>query len=427
MALLIYTLNFNNRKSYVFEHIFKNILGISYEITDDLNFYKNYNGAKISYDHHLNNALSFIAHPFINEKEIKKQVFAFADYNELKLPFPVENSVFSFDVFAASFYFLSRYEEYIIKERDQHQRFEGKNSLAFQNGFITRPLIDEWAFAIADKIKKQYPNFEIRARKFQFIPTLDIDRPYYYQTDSFLKSTIKRAKLFFKGQFQGLQKDPLDVYEMVKSWDKKYQLKTLYFILVGSKHVFDVAPSIINKTFQKAIKEIAGNQQIGIHPSYFSNLNALEIQHEKQELEIIASQKININRQHYLLLNLPKTYRDLISAGINEDYTLAFADVAGFRALTCTPFFWYDLEKEEITSLLINPTTVMDQTLKKYMNLSPIEALQKISELIKNVKNVNGTFISLWHNESINDFGTWKGWKRVYLAMIEKAMESQQP
>ena len=427
MALLIYTSSFNNRKSYVFEHIFKNILGISYEITADLNFYKNYTGAKISYDHNFYSALSFIVHHFINEKEIKKQVFAFADYNELKLPFHIENSVFSFDIFAASFYFLSRYEEYIIKERDQHQRFEGKNALAFQNGFITRPLIDEWAFAIADKIKKQYPNFEIRARKFQFIPTLDIDRPYYYQTDSFLKSTIKRAKLLFKGQFQSLNKDPLNVYEMVKSWDKKYRFKTLYFILVGSKHVFDVAPSIKNKTFQKAIKEIADNHQIGIHPSYFSNLNSLEIQDEKQELEIIANKKISISRQHYLLLSLPKTYRDLISAGINEDYTLAFADVAGFRALTCTPFFWYDLEKEEITSLLINPTTVMDQTLKKYMNLSPDEALQKISELIKNVKNVNGTFISLWHNETINDFGAWKGWKRVYLAMIEKAMESQQP
>ena len=426
MALLIYTLDFNSRKSYVFEHIFKNILGVSYEITADLNSYKNHNGPKISYHNDSITSLSFMAHPFINEKAIQKQVLAFADYNEFKIPFPVEDSVFNFDVFAATFYFLSRYEEYIIKERDQHHRFEGKNSLAFQNGFISRPLVDEWAFVIADKIKKQYPNFEIKARRFQFIPTLDIDRPYYYLTDSFLKSLIKRGKLLLKGQFQNFNKDPFDVYEMVKSWDKKYQLKTLYFILVGNKHPYDVAPSLKNKTFQKAIKKIAGNHQIGIHPSYFSHLNAEEIQPEKQALEIIANQKISISRQHYLLLNLPKTYRDLISAGIKEDYTLAFADVAGFRALTCTPFFWYDLGKEEITSLLINPTTVMDQTLKKYMNLSPDKAEQKISELIENVKNVNGTFISLWHNESVNDFGTWKGWKKIYLGMSEKAIVNQQ-
>ena len=133
MALLIYTLDFNSRKSYVFEHIFKNILGVTYEITTDLNSYKNHTGAKISYHNGLHTALSFIAHPFINEKTIQKQVLAFADDNEFKIPFSVEDSVFNFDVFAASFYFLSRYEEYIIKERDQHQRFEGKNSLAFQN------------------------------------------------------------------------------------------------------------------------------------------------------------------------------------------------------------------------------------------------------------------------------------------------------
>jgi hypothetical protein len=420
MALLIYTQNFNSRKSYIFDHIFKKILGVSYQITEDLDLYNNYNGAKISYQNSFIESLSFIVHPFINETTIKNQSLAFADYEQFKIPFSVENSVFTFDVFAASFYFLSRYEEYIIEDRDQHQRFEGKNSLAFQNGFITRPLIDEWAFAIADKIKKQYPSFEIKNRNFQFIPTLDIDRPYYYKTDSIVKKGFKITKLLFKGQYQFLKKDPFNVYEMVKSWDEKHQIKTLYFILVGNKNKFDVAPSAANKTFQKAIKEIAGNHQIGIHPSYFSHLNADEIIIEKQCLTHISKQKISISRQHFLLLNLPKTYRDLISAEIKEDYTLAFADVAGFRVSTCTPFLWYDLENEESTSLLIYPTTVMDQTLKKYMGLSPHEAEQKISELIENVKNVKGTFISLWHNESINDFGAWNGWKKVYLGMIEK-------
>lgn len=426
MALLIYTPNINSRKAYVFEHIFKNILSVYYQITQDLIFFNTYQGAKFSYKFDSVAALSFISHPFIDETNIDEQELAFADFDGFKIPFAVKNSIFNFDVFAVTFYFLSRYEEYQIKERDQHKRFEGKSSLAYKNGFITSPLIDEWAFAIADEIKKHYPNFEIKARKFQFIPTLDIDRAFYYAPDDILKNYIKKAKLLLKLDFKSLKKDPFDVYEMVKSWDKKYQINTLYFFLLGNKHANDVALNQNHLKFRKTVKDVANRNSIGIHPSYFSHLKVSEVKTEKQTLENISSISITKSRQHYLLLNLPKTYRDLIEVDLTHDYTLAFADVAGFRASTCTPFFWYDLEKEEITSLLIHPTIVMDQTLKRYMALSPQKAEAKISELMQNVKNVNGTFISLWHNESINDFGVWKGWKKVYLGMLEKAIENSQ-
>ena len=270
--------------------------------------------------------------------------------------------------------------------------------------------------AIADEIKKHYPAFEIAKREFKFIPTLDIDRPYYFKTDPFFKRALKQLKLL-------TNTDPFDIYEQVKTWDKQFNLNTIYFILMGNQHQHDPAPAVENKQFQKVIQNLAQTHQMGIHPSYFSHLNASEVKSEKNALAKIAGKQIEMSRQHYLLLSLPKTYRDLISAGIKEDYTLAYADVAGFRSSTCTPFFWYDLENEEITSLRIHPTAVMDQTLRSYMGLSPLEANKEIQKLMLNVKKVNGTFISLWHNESINDFGVWKGWQQVYLQMLEKAVD----
>jgi hypothetical protein len=103
---------------------------------------------------------------------------------------------------------------------------------------------------------------------------------------------------------------------------------------------------------------------------------------------------------------------------------MAFADIPGFRASTCTPFFWYDLEKEFITDLLVHPVTIMDRTLKKYLGLSPEEAINLLDKLLLNVEKVNGDFISLWHNESISGFGDWKGWKGVYLKLLEKASQN---
>jgi len=415
MALLIYTPTINSRIQYVFEHIFENILGISFAFCMNEQDYIAHNGAKISYGIAAENGGIFFAkHELMLSLEIKKQDFAFADFNQDKVPFLVDKGIFPFDVFAASFYFLSRYEEYIIPERDQHQRFEGKSSLAYQLDLIKRPIIDEWALAIAAEIQKKYPQFKIAVKKFRFIPTLDIDRPYYFKTDSFLKKNLKKLLLAFKA-------DPFEVYQQVANWDQKFKLKTIYFILMGNKHPNDSAPSVKNKHFIEAIRTIKSNHQIGIHPSYFSHLNPESISQEKNNLTEIVGEKIEISRQHYLLLSLPNTYRDLISMGIKEDFTLAFADMAGFRASTCTPFFWYDLECEEISSLYLYPTTVMDQTLKKYLSLNPEQAIELVEELMENVKSVSGTFISLWHNESVNDFGAWKGWKIVYQNMLEKA------
>lgn len=417
MALLVYTPRFNTRIDYAFRHIFENILGVSIAFTRNKEEFLQFEDTKIVYGTESEaEGLNFIAHPFILEQTIKAQNLAFADWESLKIPFPVNHSVFTFDVFSATFYLLSRYEEYIIKERDQHNRFEGKSSLASQSGFLNRPLIDEWAYSIADQIKKEFPDFRISPRQFHFQPTLDIDRPYFYLTDSYLKQKVKKLK------YQ-LKKDPFDIYEQVNLWDQQFGLNTLYFFLMGNQHENDVAPSADHPLFKELVQKTAAQHPVGIHPSYLSNTNPGEIRKERNLLIKMSQRKINMSRQHYLMLNFPKTYRDLIFSGIKEDYTLAYADLTGFRASTCTPFFWYDLEKETITDLLVNPIAVMDQTLRKYMELDPQEAIKLLSTLIENVKKVNGTFISLWHNESINDFRVWKGWKTVYTQMLEMASE----
>lgn len=412
MALLVYTENINPRIEYVFQHIFGNILGIDFSFCNDLEQFASFIEAKIAYsEFSLAGCLNFKKHSFIDETTITKQDLFFADFEQLRIPFAVNDSVFGFDVFATSFYFLSRYEEYILPERDEHLRFEGKSSIAYKNGFLERPLIDEWAYEIAEIIKKAFPDFRIKQRNFKYIPTLDIDRPFYFRNDKFVKKSAK----FILG---GFKKDPFDIYQQVADWDKKHNLNTIYFFLVGTKHQNDISPGSTNILYQSVIQQTLKTNQIGIHPSYFAALNPDEVAKEKQQLADISKTEITISRQHYLMLRLPETYRALIAAGIKADYTLAFADVAGFRASTCTPFFWYDLKLEKSTDLVLHPTAVMDQTLRRYMNLTPEEGLAIITQLIENVKAVNGTFISLWHNESINDFGGWKSWKIVYEKML---------
>ena len=71
---------------------------------------------------------------------------------------------------------------------------------------------------------------------------------------------------------------------------------------------------------------------------------------EKNRLEGITNMQTKRSRQHYLRFSLPETYQQLIDLEIEEDYSMGYASHVGFRASTCTPFYFYDLDFEIQTS-----------------------------------------------------------------------------
>ena len=177
-------------------------------------------------------------------------------------------------------------------------------------------------------------------------------------------------------------------------------------------------------SLQKLIKSIADYSQVGIHPSFGSNSKQGQLEKEISRLNAIIKREVRKSRQHFLKLSLPETYRNLIRNDIIEDYTMGFASQSGFRAGTCTPYYFFDLDEEKETALKIFPFQVMESTYKYYLKSTPEESIKEISEIIKEVKEVNGTFISLWHNESLSDTGEWEGWRRVYEETVRQATDT---
>jgi len=140
---------------------------------------------------------------------------------------------------------------------------------------------------------------------------------------------------------------------------------------------------------------------------------------ERKRLSEIAKRPITRSRQHYLMLRFPDTFAHLVENEIIHDYTMGYADYPGFRAGTCSEYPFYNLQNETLTKLIIHPFTVMDATLNKYRNESPEQAIKSIKVLMDEVREVDGTFISLWHNESLSEKWHWKGWRKVYEEMLK--------
>jgi len=326
---------------------------------------------------------------------------------------------------------VSRYEEYLPSVKDIHQRFQAENSLAYKHDFLQKPLINIWANSLMQKIKQKHPDLEVISPTYNYISTIDIDNAFYYLEKGFVRSLAGFFASLFNFDFNGIQqrfavlsgkkKDPYDTYDTQLKLQKEYNLKVIYFILLADYGLNDKNISFTKRKFQLLIKRLADYASIGIHPSYGSNTNFAKLPKEIKRLEGITKREVTKSRQHFVKLTSPETYNQLVDLGIRDDYTMGFASAIGFRASICSAYTFYNLDTETILPIKIHPFAVMDATLFYYLKLSPAKSIAQISALIEEVKNVNGTFISLWHNDTFSNYKQWEGWESVYKEMIKVA------
>ncbi len=432
--ILLYTNNITSRLSYIAGVIFSKILKVEYELTQDPQKFQNHDGPKINYSvDDVGDALVIRPRELLFEQHITAKEPFVTQWDNVKIFFQTDdNSHIPFDLFAASFYLISRYEENLPFYQDEHGRFEAKQSLAYNNNFLQEPIIDQWAYILADMLAEHFPGFRPGSRAFQYISTIDIDNAYAFLFKGIsrtLGATLRSLlNLNIEDNIRRYQtlaskRDPYDTYDVFFDIHQKYNINPLWFFLVGNSGKFDDNVSIDKTAYQNLIRDLAGRFDVGLHPSYRAFKDYELLNQEIGKLENIIGRKVTKSRQHYLKIHFNETYNNLIKAGIQEDYTMGYATDIGFRAGTCTPFNYYDLQQEQETSLMVYPFQLMDITLNQHKGYNITEAISMVEDLIEKVKRVNGTFISIWHNEALSDHGHWKGWETVYREMLRLVFE----
>ncbi len=433
MELLIYVPKINNRLFYIFELILKEELGIDFKFTTDKVQFSLYEGMRLQYAEQIvtEKALFQKSVNLLFRRDISNQDLKMCNYNDYSTIFPIfnEKSLFPFDIFAASFYIISRYEEYLPHVTDNYNRFKPEDSILYKMGVIEKPIINIWAKELGQKLCSYYPDIQIRKKSFNFIPTYDIDAAWAYKnkgffrtTSAFLRDIIRFDKKEIKERWATLRNkriDPFDTFDYQIELQKELKINPLYFILIGDYNTNDKNISYRNKEFQQLIKRLGDYALVGIHPSFSSYLNKEIIKEEVQRLSNILKREVNMSRQHFLRLSLPTSYQILIDLDIKDDYTMGYASQAGFRAGFADTFAFFDLENDRKTKLKIHPFALMDGTMRDYLDLNISESYEKAKKIIDEVKNVNGTFILLWHNETLSGEKRWEGWITLYRKILD--------
>lgn len=431
--LLVYTHKITPRLTYAFKHIVLRILNIPVSFTTTVEEFIAHDSMKISYTKQpLSSELFIRSHELLFEQGLSDLDINVQDWGTTKCFFSTsEKSSLPFDIFAATFYLLSRYEEYLPHVNDEYGRFMATESLAFNKGFLHQPVVDIWAYKFKRTLQSQFPDFEFPTRTYNVQPVIDVPVAFYFKKKGLLRTfggtindlfSLKLKRLYQRYQsIAGFKRDPYDTFKWIVTKQKNASNKFIVFFLIGEYSTYDKNISINKKEFVSLIKYVGDYCHIGLKVSYLALDDMAMLKREKRKMEATINYSLEATRNSFSKLNLPETYRNLIELEVKQDFTMGYINHIGFRAGTCTPFQFYDLDYEIQTPLQINPFHCVDYALLKRQSL--LDKKQDLQRVMQEVKNVDGTFVPVFHNYAFSNLDRWHGFRELFNMVLDSADE----
>ncbi|HER41270.1 MAG TPA: hypothetical protein ENO10_08630, partial [Salinimicrobium catena] len=216
---------------YITSILLGDILGLQWEIVTDRRKIGKHRVINYSVEN-IRGALKITPDPLLFETGISKREITLTHWKNLPVFFrtgPADD--IPFDIFASSFYLVSRYEEYLDYTPDKHGRFTASSSLAFRKGFLYQPVVDKWTKEFARALLSKFPTITFKRNEFRSLLTIDSDQPFAYLGKNLFRSVggllrditektghaTDRYKVLTKGG-----KDPYEVYEYITDRIEKY-------------------------------------------------------------------------------------------------------------------------------------------------------------------------------------------------------------
>ncbi|MCW3075155.1 MAG: hypothetical protein JWP69_2224 [Flaviaesturariibacter sp.] len=434
--VIVYSHTASPRLLYLLDFL-SHYYGQPFILADDKEVFLKEEGTKINYSNNsLESAIQIVPTGLLFQKGIHPiEIHCFQHQADFIAFFKTDDT-FGFDLFAAIFYLLTRYEEYLPHQKDEYGRYAHQNSLAFKNDFLRIPLINVWLEYFRKLIAPITPNPKPQTPNFSFLPTYDIDMAWSYREKGFVRNMGGLAKSIVNGQWamaqaritvlRGKEKDPFDCYDWLEELHSRHSLQPVYFFHAGKRqNAYDKSISVTNKAVRDLICITSKSATIGLHPSWHSGDERAAIGEEKESIEAIIQQPVTASRQHYIRFTLPQTFRHLLAAGITDDYSMGYGSINGFRASIASPFYWYDLERGEKTALLLHPFCFMDANSYYEQKDTPQQAFTELEHYYNEVKKVNGRLITVWHNSILGTDATFQGWREIYERFIAHISQSK--
>ena len=427
--LLIFTHKVTNRLTYTAKQIFEKILGVEMGFTTKVEEFIKHNGPKMTYSKQpLQNEFFIRSNDLLFEQGINDLEVRVSDWDGLPCFFSAgDKSTVPFDIFSASFFLLSRYEEYLPHVKDSVGRFPVKESIAYQNDFLELPVVDLWAYKLLEALKERFPDLENKEKDYRFTSIINVTTSHAYAMRGIARSI--GGLLLDLGNFRfrdvldrfsvmmRLKKDPYDNFFELVDIHKKFPIKTMFFFQFAKHSAHDKNVSTNNNKFRYLIKSVADYSIVSLSTSFISSYDKNVLREEKKQLGNLINRPISYARLRYNKVNVPATYRNLVETEFTDDFSMGYTHEIGFRAGTCTPFYFYDINTEVRQPIKIHPFAMHDYALVKYKGKE--EVYEKMDRVYRLVKQVKGVFTLVFSNELLGG-KQHLDWMDLYQSLLKR-------
>ena len=411
------------------KQVFTRILGIEVNFTNTVEDFIKHNGPKITYTKQpLQNEFFIRSSSLLFEQGINDTTIIIEDWEGIPCFFEAgERSNIPFDIFSASFYLLSRYEEYLPHVKDELGRFPIKESLAYQNNFLQLPIIDLWAKKFLVLLKERFPQIIQKERKYKYTSIINVTTSHCFAYKGIIRTLggvfldLGKLRLFRLAKrivvWINPKKDPYNNFSYLIDLHKQFTCKTMFFFQFAEYSQHDKNVSVHKDKFRYLIKSIADYSIVSLSASYNSSLSNAILKQEKNRLASLINSPVNFSRMRYNRVNIPKTYQDLVDAEFTEDYTMGYTHEMGFKAGTCTPFYFYDINLEVQQPIKVHPFASFDYSFLQYKKQDQV--FEQLDFLYRQVKEVQGNFTLIFSNELLGSNNQLK-WLELYKAILKR-------
>jgi hypothetical protein len=329
------------------------------------------------------------------------------------------------DVLGSAFFMLTRYEEVVRVERDEHERFPARAALAARSAFLERPIVDEYADLLWAALSECWPRLRRRQTTYKVHLTHDVDHPFatlgvgpgtvvrQSAGDVVRRRDVRlagrRLRSYAAARRGVLSFDPFNTHGFLMDVSERHGLRSSFYFLAGSDGgAYAAAYRLDDAPIARLLAAVyARGHEVGLHGSYAALRDATRLRREFQGLRA-AAKRLGIEqerwggRQHYLRWESPITWTGWELAGLDYDASAGFAQLPGFRTGTCREHAVFDVVGGRPLALRERPLHVMmDSTLLDYMRLSHSEAAEVVVSLARRCRAHAGELFLLCHNSSL--------------------------
>ncbi len=403
MEILIYVPKLTPRINYTFRQVCKRILGFNINFTTKIETFIAFKGVKFSYaNQRLGNEIFIQAHGLLNEQGVNDLEITVSEWNNEPYFFKTSpQSDIPYDIFAASFFLLTRYEEYLPHVKNEIGDFPATESLAFKNDFLHKPIINIWVKQFAKILEDKFENIDFKYKQPKVKISIGVERAFKYRrhgvsrsiagflSDFFrfrLKDIYIRIKTWIKPKF-----DPYDVYDDLIDFKREADIDMMFMFQLGDYSIYTKNINHRKRIYKRLIKSMGDHCEIGLMPSHEAIQTFHVLQKEIKRFEQIANHELYsiLIKDH--ALNFPDFYVGLDKTALVKDFSMGYYNHVGYRAGTNSTFLFYDLNLEQASPIEINPYFCSSKALQN-------TEIDKIKEIVNKYKTLNLSYNLLFDN-----------------------------